>query len=207
PTAGPETDSRAARLLWLVNEEGWESDRSLGRSCTFTSAMEETMNGQYLNTVVREGKQYRIPVYKVSLGRERSLTQIDRPQIRDAQGAAATLAAYLAEEDREHFVVLLLNSKNRLIGINTVSIGSLTSSLVHPREVFKPAILANAAAIIVAHNHPSGEPTPSQDDVEITKRLHAAAELLGIRLLDHIVLGDNGRWYSFQEDGSLSKSV
>jgi DNA repair protein RadC len=166
---------------------------------------EETINGRPLSTADNEGKRYRIPVYKVSLVRERSLTQLERRQIRDASGAAATLAAYLAEEDREHFVVLLLNSKNRLIGINTVSIGSLTSSLAHPREVFKPAILANAAAIIVAHNHPSGEPTPSQDDVEITKRLHAAAELLGIRLLDHIVLGDNGRWYSFQDDGLLTQ--
>jgi len=163
------------------------------------------MNEQQLNTVVSESKKYRIPVYRVSLVRERSVTQVERPQIRDASGAAATLAAYLAEEDREHFVVLLLNSKNRLIGINTVSIGSLTSSLAHPREVFKPAILANAAAIIVAHNHPSGEPTPSQEDIEITKRLHAAAELLGIRLLDHIVLGDNGRWYSFQDDGVLAQ--
>jgi len=144
-------------------------------------------------------------VYKIALVRERSVTQTERPQIRSAEGAAATLAAYLAEEDREHFVVLLLNSKNRLIGINTVSIGSLTSSLAHPREVFKPAILANAAAIIVAHNHPGGEPTPSQEDVEITKRLYAAAELLGIRLLDHIVLGDNGRWYSFQDDGVLTQ--
>jgi DNA repair protein RadC len=168
---------------------------------------EETINGRPLSTGDNEGKRYRIPVYKVSLVRERSLTQLERPQIRDASGAAATLAAYLAEEDREHFVVLLLNSKNRLIGINTVSIGSLTASLAHPREVFKPAILANAAAIIVAHNHPSGEPTPSHEDVEITKRLQAGADLLGIRLLDHIVLGDGGRWYSFQEDGVLSKSV
>ena len=163
------------------------------------------MDGEQLHTAASEGKRYRIPVYKISLVRERSITQTERPQIRNAEGAAATLAAYLAEEDREHFVVLLLNSKNRLIGINTVSIGSLTSSLAHPREVFKPAILANAAAIIVAHNHPSGEPTPSQEDIEITKRLHAAAELLGIRLLDHIVLGDNGRWYSFQDDGVLTQ--
>ena len=163
------------------------------------------MDGEQLHTAASEGKRYRIPVYKISLVRERSITQTERPQIRNAEGAAATLAAYLAEEDREHFVVLLLNSKNRLIGINTVSIGSLTSSLAHPREVFKPAILANAAAIIVAHNHPSGEPTPSQEDIEITKRLHAAAELLGIRLLDHIVLGDNGRRYSFQDDGVLTQ--
>src|SRR5262249_10572924 len=129
--------------------------------------------------------------------------QAERPQICDAAAAAAILAAYLADEDREHFVVLLLNSKNRVIGINTVSIGSLTVSLAHPREVFKPAILANAAAIIVAHNHPSGELSPSVEDVEITTRLHAAAELLGIRLLDHLILGDQGRWYSFQDAGGL----
>lgn len=102
-------------------------------------------------------------------------------------------------------MVLLLNGKNRLIGINTVSSGSLTASLAHPREVLKPAILANTAAIIVAHNHPSGEPTPSQEDMEITKRLLVAAELRGIRLLDHIVLGDNSRWYSFQDEGLLSQ--
>jgi DNA repair protein RadC len=85
-----------------------------------------------------------------------------------------------------------------------VSIGSLSSSLAHPREVFKPAILANAAAIILGHNHPSGEPTPSREDVELTKRLKEGAELLGIRLLDHIVIGDE-KWFSFSEDGSLSQ--
>jgi DNA repair protein RadC len=163
------------------------------------------MDGQHLSTMVGESKRFRIPVYRVALVRERSLTQLERPQIRDAQSAAATLSAYLAEEDREHLVVLLLNNKNRVIGINTVSIGSLTSSLAHPREVFKPAILANAAAIIVAHNHPSGEPQPSQKDIELTQRLHAAADLLGIKLLDHIILGENGCWYSFQEDRRIAQ--
>jgi DNA repair protein RadC len=164
------------------------------------------MDGQqHLSTTVGESKRFRIPVYRVALVRERSLTQLERPQIRDAQGAAATLAAYLAEEDREHLVVLLLNNKNRVIGINTVSIGSLTSSLAHPREVFKPASLANAAAIIVAHNHPSGEPQPSQGDVALTQRPHAAADLLGIKLLDHIILGENGCWYSFQEDRRIAQ--
>ena len=148
-----------------------------------------------------EGRKYRIPVYKVTLVKEGTHTQLERPQVRDAKGAAETLAAYLAGEDREHFVVMLLNSKNRIIGINTVSIGSLSSSLAHPREVLKPAILCNAAAIIVAHNHPSGEVEPSREDIEITKRLQGACDLLGIKLLDHIVIGDNGRWCSFQEDG------
>lgn len=150
-------------------------------------------------------KRYRIPVYKVSLVREGSLTQLERPQVCNSAAAATIFSSYLAAEDREHFVVMLLNSKNRIIGMNTVSVGSLSSSLVHPREVFKPAILANAAAILVAHNHPSGEPTPSCEDIEITKRLKAAAELLSIRLLDHIVLGEGGRWYSFLDDGSLSQ--
>jgi DNA repair protein RadC len=164
------------------------------------------MDGQYPSTTVGESKRYRIPVYRGALVRERSVTQLERPQIRDARGAAATLAAYLAEADREHLVVLLLNNKNRRIGINTVSIGSLTSSLAHPREVFKVAILANAAAIIVAHNHPSGEPQPSREDVELTQRLHAAADLLGIKLLDHIILGENGCWYSFPEDRGMGPS-
>lgn len=148
-------------------------------------------------------KSYRIPVYRVALVREGSMSQLTRPQVRDASSAVATLVQYLGGEDREHFVVILLNSKNRIIGINTVSVGSLSSSLVHPREVFKPAILSNAAAILVAHNHPSGDPTPSQEDVVITRRLREAAELLDIRLLDHIVLGENGRWYSFLDSGEL----
>lgn len=92
--------------------------------------------------------------------------------------------------DRENFVVLLLDTKNKVIGINTVSIGTLNSSLVHPREVFKPAILASAAALILAHNHPSGDPKPSREDIEVTKRLIEAGGLLGIQVLDHIIVGD-----------------
>jgi DNA repair protein RadC len=104
--------------------------------------------------------------------------------------------------DREEFVALLLDGKNRLLGFNVVSVGSLTASLVHPREVYKPAILANAAALIVIHNHPSGDPTPSAEDVAITTRLRQAGELLGIGLLDHVVIGD-GRYVSFADEGLL----
>jgi DNA repair protein RadC len=105
----------------------------------------------------------------------------------------------LENEDREHFTVVLLDARNRVVGVNTVSIGTLTASLVHPREVFKPAILANAAAIIVAHNHPSGDPEPSNEDVAITQRLGEAGALLGIRLLDHLVLGADGAFVSLAD--------
>lgn len=97
---------------------------------------------------------------------------------------------------------MLLDGKNRLAGFNVVSIGSLTASLVHPREVFKAAILANAAAMIVVHNHPSGDPTPSAEDIAITQRLRQAGELLGISLLDHVVIGDD-RYVSFADEGIL----
>ena len=147
---------------------------------------------------------YRIPVYKVALIRESTLSQLQRPQIRTAAHAAEILSAYLADADREHLVVMLLNSKNRILGINTVSVGHLSSSIAHPREILKPAILANAAAFVLGHNHPSGEVKPSAEDVEITKRVFAASNLLGIRLLDHVIIAEDGRWYSFQEDGVLS---
>jgi DNA repair protein RadC len=144
---------------------------------------------------------YRVPVYRVCLVREGSV-QIDRPQLRGSETAANLLRTVLADVDREHFVVLLLDRKNRLIGVNTVSIGSLTASVVHPREVFKPAILANAAAIICGHNHPSGDPQPSQEDRLITRRLVLAGEAVGIRILDHIIIGEQGH-FSFADEGLL----
>jgi len=92
--------------------------------------------------------------------------------------------------DREVFVVLLLDGKHGVLGFNVVSMGSLNAALVHPREVFKAAILANAAAVILLHNHPSGSAEPSAEDKALTARLEQAGELLGIRVIDHIVVGD-----------------
>ena len=103
--------------------------------------------------------------------------------------------------DREQFLVCGLDAKNCIIGINVVSIGSLTLAIVHPREVFKPLILMNAAAWICAHNHPSGgDPTPSHEDRVLTSRLRQGAELLGIIMLDHLILTDE-RYYSFADQG------
>ena len=116
--------------------------------------------------------------------------------------AAAAFMAILRDEPSEVFAILCLTTKHRVIAYHEVSRGTLDATLVHPREVFKAALLANSAAIVISHNHPSGDSTPSVDDIDLTRRLAAAGELLGISLLDHIVIGD-GRYFSFKEAGRL----
>ena len=116
--------------------------------------------------------------------------------------ATKTLQAYFSGHDREEFIIIGLDGKNRLQFLNSVSMGCLTSSIVHPREVFKPAILGNASALILCHNHPSGDPTPSQEDISITSKLVAAGELLGIKILDHVIIGDD-RFISFADKGLI----
>jgi len=103
---------------------------------------------------------------------------------------------------REYFVVLLLDGKNRIILEEQISEGSLNQSIVHPREVYSRAVKESAAAVILVHNHPSGDPAPSREDREITRRLKEAGEVLGIRVLDHIIIGD-GSYFSFVEQGLL----
>ena len=120
--------------------------------------------------------------------------------IRDSGTAARILRPFFAALDREQFLIACLDAKHAIIGVNIVSIGSLTLSIVHPREVFKAAILLNSAAIICAHNHPSGEPEPSSEDRVLTTRLRQAGDLIGITVLDHIVLGDD-RTFSFADQG------
>ena len=103
---------------------------------------------------------------------------------------------------QEHLVALLLNAKCEIESRITVSIGELTSTVVHPREVFRPAIRKGTAGIILAHNHPSGDPTPSQDDIQSTKRVMEVSKLVGIRLLDHLIIGD-GRYISLRNEGYM----
>ena len=100
------------------------------------------------------------------------------------------------DQDKEHFWTVGLDSKNRIKYIELVSLGSLTSLLIHPREVFRLAVMKGAASIAAVHNHPSGDPAPSRDDIEITARLKQAGEILGIKMLDHIIIGCN-KHYSF----------
>lgn len=144
---------------------------------------------------------YRIPIYKVSLVRDGSHKSPSKA-ITSPLDAFSILEGYMQGLDREHFVVLLLDTKNKVIGINTVSIGNLDSSIVHPREVFKPAILSNARSILLAHNHPSGDLTPSKEDIAITTRLVEAGNILGINVIDHLILGD-GCSRSLKEAGYM----
>ena len=108
----------------------------------------------------------------------------------------------LRENKKEHLVALYLNARSQLIHKETISMGTLTANLVHPREVFEPAIKCYAAYIIVAHNHPSGDPAPSEDDLKVTKRLLEAGNVLGIDIIDHIVIAKTS-YYSFKEKGKL----
>lgn len=116
--------------------------------------------------------------------------------------SAAALTALLQDEPGEVFAILCLSTKHRVIAYHEVSRGTLDATLVHPREVFKAALLSNAASIILTHNHPSGDSTPSPDDHQLTRRLVDAGRLIGIKVLDHIIVGD-GRYFSFREGGRL----
>ncbi|HHT43382.1 MAG TPA: DNA repair protein RadC [Firmicutes bacterium] len=116
--------------------------------------------------------------------------------------AAQLVLRELSMADKEHFMIIMLNTKNRVIAKKVISIGHLQASLVHPREMFKEAIRRSSAAVILVHNHPSGDLTPSRDDITTTERLREAGSLLGIDVLDHIIVGDN-RYFSFREQGLL----
>ena len=105
----------------------------------------------------------------------------------------------LRHNKREHFVVLYLNARNQLVHKETISMGTLNANLVHPREVFEPALKHSAAGIMVAHNHPSGDPKPSEDDLEITKRLAEAGKMMGVELLDHVIIATNSH-FGFKEE-------
>jgi DNA repair protein RadC len=120
-----------------------------------------------------------------------------------SQDLSPLLQEYFKDHDREEMLAVLLDAKHKIIGLHTVSIGSMSSSIVHPRETFKAAIVGSAAAIILAHNHPSGDPTPSQEDRQLSARLKECGTLLGIPVLDHLVIGDGGRYASFADRREL----
>lgn len=111
-------------------------------------------------------------------------------------------APHFRNEQKEHFAIMMLNTKNHIIGLRDISIGSLTASIVHPREVFREALKYPVASIILLHNHPSGDPSPSREDIAVTERLVKAGKVMDIPVLDHIVLGDN-RFVSLKEKGLL----
>ncbi|MEK6455901.1 JAB domain-containing protein [Caldifermentibacillus hisashii] len=163
----------------------------------------QIINHQQLELLEREvpAKQpaKRINIVSLKLVRESSVLYKER-QIKSPEDAYRLLKPFLVEADREKFVVVCLDTKNQPTAINICHVGSLNSSIVHPREVFKSAILSNSASIIVAQYHPSSDPTPSREDIDVTRRLVEAGRIVGIELLDHVIVGEE-RFVSLKEKG------
>lgn len=136
------------------------------------------------------------------------LRRIRRPvwpdeRLTTPMAAAAVLTSILKHEPIEVCGILCLAARLDILVYHELSRGTLDSAMVHPRDVFRTALLANSGSVVVAHNHPSGDPTPSPDDIVLTTRLKAAGELVGVPLADHIIVAGSGRYYSFRENGSL----
>ena len=132
------------------------------------------------------------------LGRREDLEpELKDFDIKDPEAVVRAIRASIKDKAKEHFKLILLNSRNKIIGISTISIGTLNASLVHPREIFKDAIMHSADSVVLAHNHPSGDPDPSEDDIKITKKLVESGKILGIGVVDHIIIGKND-YYSFK---------
>jgi len=151
-------------------------------------------------------KQYRIPRQRISLVRDGSVLSHWRVFSNSRQIFEFAHEALFADVDREQFYSMTFDSKNRIIGVNLVSQGSISSSIIHPRECFKPAVAASAAAVAFVHNHPSSDPAPSREDRDCTARLVKAGKILGIRVLDHVVCGCSD-YFSFADAGILEECV
>ena len=159
--------------------------------------MEITCN----NKEDRNIQSKRVDLVSIRMIREGSVIYRDR-KINSPQDAVNLIRAFLENADREQLIVCCINTKNEPTAIHTASIGSLNSSIVHPREIFKVAILSNSSSIIIFHNHPSGDPTPSNEDINITHRLNEAGKIIGIDLIDHIIIGEK-EFVSLKEKGIL----
>lgn len=144
-----------------------------------------------------------VPLYRLQVVKEAHAPLYGVPRIRESGDVYRLLHSHFEGKPHEEFVAVFLDSKNTVVGYQVVSVGSLNLSIVHPREAFKAAACMNAAGVLFAHNHPSGDPTPSQEDRALTKRLVSAGDILGIRVWDHIVIGDE-RYVSFADSGWLN---
>ncbi|WP_286230285.1 RadC family protein [Neobacillus mesonae] len=141
----------------------------------------------------------RVNIVSLKVVKETSFLYPER-NVKSPEDAYKLLKQFLVEADREYFLVVCLDTKNQPTAINVCHMGSLNASIVHPREVLKPAILSNSASIIVAHNHPSNDPTPSKEDIEVTKRLVEAGKIIGIEVLDHLIVCAD-KFVSLKEKG------
>lgn len=137
------------------------------------------------------------------LGRRQELEpELKDYDIKNPQSIVKAIRSSIKDKAKEHFKLILLDSRNKIIGISTISIGTLNANLVHPREIFKEAIMHNSASVVLAHNHPSGDPEPSEEDLKITERLVESGKILGIEVIDHIIIGKTN-FASFKERGLI----
>ena len=171
----------------------------------FTGTLQEIFDNP--TSIDGIGKRKELAVFAVRELSKRWLRQKEKPSIiHGPEDVAAYARGHLALEQKEHFCVMLLNTKNHVIGWQVISIGSLTASIVHPREVFTPAIIHHAAVIILVHNHPSGDPTPSKEDIAVTQRLVKCGNLMDVKVLDHVIIGDNN-FVSMEEKNLLEEDT
>ncbi len=166
----------------------------------FTGTLQEALD--YPRGIKGIGKRKELVVFAIKELTKRLMRknseQIDI--VHGPEDAAHFAMPYFRTESKEHFAIMMLNTKNHILGLQTISVGSLTASVVHPREVFEAAILHHSAAIILLHNHPSGDPTPSREDISVTQRLVKVGKMMDIPVLDHIILG-SGNFESLKEKG------
>ncbi len=188
--------SRGARLrrsVPITNVPAWEKKgEQLGVKSTDDASADP-----------EQVRRYRVSKYRVALVREGSIPTTWDKTVREPGDVARLMAPLVADISQESFWLILLDGRNKVAGITLISLGSLTAALVHPREVFKPAIAGSAAALVLLHNHPSGDPSPSAEDIALTRRLSEVGELVGIKVLDHLVIGEGGSYRSLADDGVL----
>lgn len=164
-------------------------------------AQKEKSSTKVREVSCKESPAKRFNIVSVKLVKESSLLYKER-SVKSPKDSYNLLKSFVEDADREFFVVAALDIKNQPVSVHVCHVGSLNACIVHPREVMKSAILSNAASILVGHNHPSGNSTPSPEDIAVTKRLAEAGSILGIELLDHIIIGDD-EFLSFREKGYL----
>ncbi|WP_215190104.1 DNA repair protein RadC [Exiguobacterium sp. s6] len=144
-----------------------------------------------------------IEVIRIKQEIREEMVALEHAIIQSPDSARQIGSSFIGDDDREVFLVIILNTKNRVIGVHRAHVGSVNSSVVHPREVFKCAILNNASCLIVCHQHPSGDPTPSREDILVSERLHEAGDLIGIPVLDHLILGADESYVSMKQRGYM----
>ena len=183
--------ARPTVLYGSAAEPSVTGPQSVVREPALAARQRETRGGP-VHAAYRDALFSGVPLYTTRLVRERTFTFPTRDQVRSPADVAAVLAEYFADRDREEVVVAFLDTANTLTGIHVASVGGLAASIVEPRQVFKAAVLANAAAVLVAHNHPSGNPEPSREDVAVTRQLVEAGKVMGIPVHDHLIITDHG---------------